>query len=262
MIKTLRAIRAIALNSFREAVRSKVLAVLLFFAVLLSISAAVLGQMSLHEERRVTVDVAIFMSTMFSVVIAIYTTVTSLQTELERRTIYTLLSKPIARWHFLVGKYLGVALLMLAVVTGMFGVTAALLLVQSFDVTAELVAAFGTIFLQSAIVTALALMFSSFSTPLLTGMMTASVFVVGNLLSLLDEVIPLLRPTLGEAAETIVGVLWIIVPNFEQLNLADAVVHFVPVSSQYILAAIGYALTEVTVLLTLAAVIFRRRDFA
>lgn len=262
MIKTIRAIRAIAINSFREAIRSKVLATLLFFAVLLSLGTVALGQMSVHEERRVTIDLGIFLSTIFSIIIAVYTMVTSLHTELERRTIYTLLSKPIARWHFLVGKYLGVMGVQLAVVAGMGCLTAVLLALQEFELTSQLGWAFVTIYLQNAIVTAVALAFASFSTPLLTGMMTLSVFILGNLLSLLDELMPHIRPALGENADVLVAIIWVLVPNFEQLNLVEAVTHSVPVTGPYIASAFWYAAAEVAVLLAVASGIFSRRDFA
>lgn len=119
---------SIAANTFREAIRSKVLGALLFFVILATVGTALLGEMSLHEEVRVTADGALFMSTLFSVAIAVYSMVTLLHNEMERRTIYTILTKPIARWQFLVGKYLGVTLL-LAVVLAVLWVLAMVLVI-------------------------------------------------------------------------------------------------------------------------------------
>lgn len=261
-MRPIRAIWAIAVNTFREAVRNKVLATLLFFSLVLPISAVVLGQMSLHEERRVTIDVSLFLSTLFAVIIAIYSSVTLLHTEFERRTIYTLLSKPIARWQFLIGKYLGVMTLMVAVVGIMGTLTSGMLAVQDFDLTPELFAAFGTLYLQTALVTALSLMFASFSTPLLSGMYTASVFIVGNLLSLTEELEGLFHHTFGTSARWVVQTIWVVVPNFEQLNLADFATHARPVPLNYLGSALVYTATYAAVLLFIAALAFRRRDFA
>ena len=89
---------AVSINTVREAVRSKVFGSLLFFSVMMILSSLVLGEMSLHNERRVAYDVTLFASTMFAVIMAVYSSITLFYTEIERRTIYTILSKPIPRW--------------------------------------------------------------------------------------------------------------------------------------------------------------------
>jgi ABC-type transport system involved in multi-copper enzyme maturation permease subunit len=261
-MKRLRAIWAIALNTFREAVRNKVLATLLFFAVILPVSAVVLGQMSMHEEQRVTIDVSLFLSTLFAVIIAIYSSVTLLHTELEQRTIYTLLSKPIARWQFLVGKYFGVMALMFAVVVIMATLSGVMLAVQDFRVEPELIVAFGTVYLQTALVTALSLMFASFSTPLLSGMYTASVFIVGNLLSLTEELEAVFHDAFGTSARWVIHAIWVVVPNFEQLNLTEFATHSQRVPLEYIASAVLYTMTYASILLIIATLAFNRRDFA
>ena len=119
------AIWAIARNTFREAVRNKILYSLLFFAVLIILSALAVGQLSLHEEIRMTRDVGLYGIDVFSVIIAIFVGVNLLYKELDLKTVYTILPKPIYRWEFVLGKWLGM-LLTLAVQIGVMGLVLAL----------------------------------------------------------------------------------------------------------------------------------------
>lgn len=252
---------SIAVNTFREAVRSKVLGALLLFVVLSSIASSLLGQMSLHEEVRVTTDGTLFASTMFSMAIAVYAMVTLLHTEMERRTIYTILTKPIARWQFLVGKYFGVGLLLAVVVTVLFLFAAVLVTLQGGEVTIQLAYAYMTVFMQGLLVTALTLLFASFSSPLTSGLFTVSLFITGNLLSQLEAA----RSTLREVAAfmtTLVDVLLVVLPNFESLNLSWFVTHQEQIPVSYMLAAGWYTVSYVALLLIGAIFIFGRKDLA
>ncbi len=250
---------SIAFNTFREAVRSKVLGALVFFVVLATIGTSLLGEMSLHEEVRVTTDGALFMSTLFLVLIAVYSTVTLLHNEMERRTIYTILTKPIARWQFLIGKYLGVALLLGAIVLVLCGLALGLVAAQGGDFSLQLCWAFVTLYMQCLLVTALTLVFASFSSPLLSGMFTACVFVAGNLISQLVAAKPVLATTVPMGA-TLVDLLVVALPNFESLNLSWFVTHDEHIPLEYILAAGWYTASYVALALTLSIAIFSRRD--
>jgi len=129
---------AIALNTFREAVRSKVLYAILFFAVLLILLSLAFGELSLYEQERVNKDLGIVVITVFGALIAIYTGISLLFKELDKKTIYTIVSKPIHRWQFLLGKYLGI-LLTLAVELGiMSAIFVAQLALKDIELNATL----------------------------------------------------------------------------------------------------------------------------
>ena len=103
----MRRIQAIAWNTFREAVRNKILYSLLFFAVLIILSALAMGNLTLHEEVRMTRDIGLFGIDAFGVIIAIFVGVNLLYKELDLKTVYTILPKPLHRWEFVLGKWLG-----------------------------------------------------------------------------------------------------------------------------------------------------------
>ena len=261
VIYALRALAAIALNTFRQAIRSKVLGSLLFFAVLIILASLLLGELSLHEERRVVRDLSLVASVVFAAVIAIQSTVTLLQVEIERRTIYTILSKPIRRWQFLLGKCLGVILLLGLVVAGLSLISAATLLLQQGEPDLVFAQAFAMVWLQMVILVAVGLFFSSFMSPLLAGFTTAAIFVAGNLVSQLESMRALLREN-GNPLSALLDLIIALLPNLESLNLSYEMTYQMTVPASYLGAALWYAFSYSAVALALAMVVFSRRDFA
>jgi ABC-type transport system involved in multi-copper enzyme maturation permease subunit len=250
---------SIAMNTFREAIRSKVLGALSFFVVLSSVAAALLGELSLHEEVRVTTGGTLFASTQFTVIIAVYSMVTLLHIEIEKRTVYTILTKPIARWQFLVGKYLGVGVLVAVVTFVLYLVAVGLIVAQGGQASAVLAMAFVTIFMQALIIAGVTLALASFSSPLLSGLIACSLYISGNLVSQLRAARGALSeksPLLGYLADVVA----ILLPNFESLNLSSLVVHNHVAPSAYLLSAAWYTLAYVCAAIVVAIVLFERRD--
>lgn len=257
----IRALGSLAFNTLREAIRNKVFGSLVFVALLTLMSSLVLGEMSLHQELRVMRVVTHFATSLFTMVIVVYSSITLLHTEMERRTIYTILSKPIPRWLFLFGKYLGVQLLV-AIVLAFFGLLTAGLYAYAGVPFHESVAwGFVGIWFQMLIVTALALFFASFMSPLLAGFCTLSMFVGGNLFSQLDLVQQLLNKQ-ESAAAPLVELLRVLLPNLEALNLSPEITLQLSIPLSYVQQATLYTAGYVGVVLSLAVAIFSRRDFS
>lgn len=255
-----RALLAVSANTFREAVRNKVFGTLLFFAGLLILSSIVLGEMSLHHELRTAKSVTLFASTLFGMIISVYSSITLLHTEFERRTIYTILSKPIHRWQFLLGKYLGVMGLVLVVIALMAVITAIVMAIQGggFDQTA--LVAFVAIYLQMMIVTALAHMFATFASPLLSGFATVALFIGGNLFNQLELVQKLLIEQKSPGLAKLVKGLEVILPNLQALNLSEEVTYAMTIPSGYVLSALWYAVSYTLVVMVIGMLIFSVRD--
>ena len=175
--------RSVAINTFREAVRDRVLYNLMFFALLMIGAAILVGQISIGIERLVIVNLGLSAISIFGLVMAIFIGVGLVYKEIEKRTLYSLLAKPIHRWEFLVGKYAGL-LLTLAVNTSLMtiGLAAALFLCRP---TVRQVGCIDTciavyfILLEFALVTALALFFSCFSSPMLSTLFTLGIYITG-----------------------------------------------------------------------------------
>jgi len=176
-------ITAIARNAFREAVRDRVLYNLVLFVLLLTAVAIFIGELSGGQERKIIVDLGLSAMLLFGVFIAIFVGVGLVYKEIERRTIYAIFSKPVGRGEFLVGKYFGLCLTLLVNVVVMgIGVSLALIYVNhGWDpLIVNVWPAVFLIYLELTILTGVALLFSSFSSPALSALLTFFVFIIGH----------------------------------------------------------------------------------
>src|SRR5437763_582784 len=178
-----RAITAIARNAFREAVRDRVLYNLVLFALLLIVGSIFLGELSAGQEAKIIVDLGLGAMLLFGTFIAIFVSTGLVYKEIERRTLYAILSKPVGRGEFLLGKYLGLCLtLAVNVLVMCVGVSLALMYVKrGYDPLAlRIWPAVALIYVELMIILAVALLFSSFSSPALSAFLTFAVFVIGH----------------------------------------------------------------------------------
>jgi ABC-type transport system involved in multi-copper enzyme maturation permease subunit len=249
----------IASNTFREAVRDRVLYNLIAFALLLSGAAILVGQISIEIEKLVVINLGLTAVSLFGVVIAIFIGIGLVSKEIEKRTLYTVLSRPVRRWEFIVGKFFGLAGTL--VVNTFFmavGVFAALFYVSHKFVRADalILVALYFIVLQFLIVCALALLFSSFSSPLLSAVFAFSLFVIGSFAEDLRNFAALAH---GLSRWLATGAAYL-VPNFSAFNVITSIAHEQPVAGQLILQNTLYAAFYAIMALCGAVLIFEYRD--
>lgn len=256
----IRQIAAFTRNTLLETLRNKLLYALLFFGVAVIGATSAFGALSLHQDERVFNNLVLFANVLFLAALAIYQGVGSIQREIETRTIYTVLSKPVMRGTFLVGKFTA-SLTMITLCLGiLFAMTLAMAAFLDYAITPQLFAAYYGLFLQLAIITAAAIFFSSFSTTLLSALFTFSVFLVGNLTPQLREAAAAFAKTGNPTRHIVDAVLWII-PDLEKLNLSFELTHKLTIPTSYLLTATGYTAVYVAFLLGGAYIVFRNRDF-
>lgn len=249
----------IASNTFREAVRDRVLYNLIAFALLLSGAAIFIGQISIEIERLVVVNLGLTAVSLFGVVIAVFIGIGLVSKEIEKRTLYTVLSRPVRRWEFIVGKFFGLAgTLVVNTLFMAIGVFAALLYVAHKFSSPDgfIFVALYFIILEFLILCSLALLFSSFSSPLLSAVFTFSLFIIG---SFADDLRGFAALTHGVARWVATGAAYL-VPNFSTLNVISAVAHQQAVSGQLVLQNTFYALFYTAMALCGAVLIFERRN--
>jgi ABC-type transport system involved in multi-copper enzyme maturation permease subunit len=252
-------VSAIASNTFREAVRDRVLYNLILFAVLIVASALLFGQISLGIEKIILINLGLSAVSIFGLVIAIFIGIQLVSKEIEKRTLYTVLARPVRRWEFIVGKFFGLAGTLVVntffMAIGFFG--ALLYLAHKFQRSdASLFAALYFIILQFVILVALALLFSSFSTPLLSAVFTFALFVIGTFAQELREFAAM---TSGATKFLAAGFAYI-VPNFASLNVISSVAHGQPVATDLIVYNTLYALVYAATALSAAVIIFENRN--
>jgi ABC-type transport system involved in multi-copper enzyme maturation permease subunit len=249
----------IASNTFREAVRDRVLYNLIAFALLLSGAAIFIGQISIEIERLVVVNLGLTAVSLFGVVIAIFIGIGLVSKEIEKRTLYTVLSRPVRRWEFIVGKFFGLAgTLVVNTFFMAIGVFAALLYVaHKFSLSdAFILVALYFIILEFLILCSLALLFSSFSSPLLSAVFTFALFIIG---SFADDLRGFAAMTHGIARWFATAAAYL-VPNLSALNVISAVAHQQSVGGQVVLQNSLYALFYSAMVLSGAVLIFERRN--
>ena len=255
---------------------------LLFFALALIVSALALARLSAHEERRMIRDVGLLGIDLFSVIIAIFVGVSLLYKELALETVYAILAKPIARWELVLGKWLGILAILSAQIAVMGAVLAATLVVGAGRgaLDASLLSSVWLVLMNVTIVSSVAMLFSAFTSPFLSGLFCLGVFVVGRLVPDLRRLAERAGGTAGRLIAGVASVLpdlHLFTPPSSFLGAAHApepsarpgelaVSAFGspvswPVGFEYLGAVTAYALGYSALVLGLAMLIFRRRDF-
>ena len=255
-------IMLIALNTYRELIRGKVLYLVMFFAAALVLISALFGSVTIGDQAMVVKDFGLFSISVFSVAFAVIAGAALLHKELSRKTIYNILSKPVCRWEFLLGKFCGMAAVSFLMIVLM---GAALMLFTSFferSIDLFLLQAFAYIFLEILIVCAAAIFFSSLVvTPVLSGLFTLGVFLAGRCVEYLLYFVR--EGSASAAAAAVLKGLYFVLPQFARLNISGEVVFHnwsiltYPRFLWSALYAVGYA----GILLILANILFRRREF-
>jgi Cu-processing system permease protein len=261
----------IAANVFKETVRDKVLYSLVLFAVLLIGASLLLGQLTAGQEVKIIKDLGLSAISLIGLFIAIFIGIGLVSKEVERRSIYSLLVKPISRPQFLLGKFFGLLLTLLVNVLIMTAVLYVVLWAYTANATEELRAAWEApaldialakavilIFVELAVVTAVALFFSTFSSPILSAVFTFGLVVVGHFnadLKNFEKVI--------DSAPMIwlSRALYYLLPNLATFDVKLQVVHAQPVPLSYMAVSVGYAVMYIGALLVGAMTVFARRDF-
>lgn len=250
---------ALALNTTREAIRNRVLYSILAFAVLMIGVSTVFGSASIGDQIRYVKDFSLMSISLFGVIIAVVLGVNLLHKELSKKTILNTLSKPVARWQFVLGKFFGLLVTLAAILTGMaLGLGAFLTLLEGRFDSAILVAAFASL-LETMIVIAFAMFFSSLVvTPTLAGMFTIGCFIAGRSTQYLEYFLS------GDASwgvRLVASTLDAILPRLDYFLIGDRLVHGERMAASTLAYLTGYATAYSAVLLLIAAGLFSRREF-
>jgi ABC-type transport system involved in multi-copper enzyme maturation permease subunit len=254
-------VATIAIHTFKESVREKVLYNLVAFALLLIGAAILFGNISVGIERIILITLGLTSISVFGLLIAIFIGIGLVSKEIERRTIYNILSKPVSRVEFILGKYAGLLLTLCvntAIMTGGFYVA---LFYQKHSLNGEDVAFLGAVYfilLQLAIVVGIAVVFSCISTPVLSAVFTFCLYVIGNFSNDIQALG-------GESGSRVLGVcanvLYYLLPNLGNFNIISRVAHGASIPAYLWIGNSLYALLYVTVLMSIAVLVFEEREF-
>jgi len=253
-------ILSVAVNTFRETIRNKILYAILAFALLVIALSWFLADLSVGDLARIIADVGLACIHIFGVVMAVFLGITLVSHEVERKTVYLILSRPVARWEFVVGKAAGLCgtllLTTLVMAVTLFLVHAGYR--QSPEPEAGILVASAGIYMELVLLTCLASLFSSFTTPVLSAIFTLSMFLIGHVSK--DLLVFGGRAASG-TLRAVSAVLFYLLPNLENFNWKNEVVYGGARSVSVIPFAAGYLLAYSGAVLILACLIFSRKDF-
>jgi ABC-type transport system involved in multi-copper enzyme maturation permease subunit len=252
-------ITAIASNTFREAIRDRVLYNLIVFAFIMIGASLLLGQITIAVQRQLLINLGLTAISIFGVLIAIFIGIGLVSKEIDKRTLYTVLTRPVQRWEFILGKFfglLGTLIVNTALMTIGFFI-ALLYLMHGFERSDfGILAAIFFILLQFMIVTAVALLFSAFSTPIESAVLSFAIFVVG---SFSEDLRVFAESTKGISHYLAVGMAYLI-PNFSALNVISQVAHGKPVDAHLFVFNTIYAITYAGATVCAASIVFQNRN--
>ena len=251
-------VATIALNTFRESLRDRILYNLLFFALLLMGFSVLLGDFTIAEQKKIVTDLGLAAINLVGVAIAIFVGIGLVSKEIERRTVYTIMARPISRSQFILGKYLGLALTLLVNLGIMLVVFLATLLMDRVPIQAGLFQAVQLIYVELLLITALALFFSTFSSSAVSAMMTLGLYVIGHLTADLKGVA---AKSSSEVVKAVMTGLYYMCPNLEALNIKGLAAQGAAVPLSYQALASAYGMVYAAALIVAACAVFSRRDF-
>jgi Cu-processing system permease protein len=252
------AIGVIALNAFRESLRDKILYNLVLFAGLLIGLSVLLADLSITEHHKVIADMGLAAINLIGVIIAIFVGISLVNKEIERRTIYTIMARPVGRSVFIMGKYFGLALTLVVNMGVMLAVFLLTLWLYHVPIERSLFQAVQLMFVEILVVTAIALFFSTFTSSTLSAIFTLGLYVIGHLTADLRAMVATNEGGMGKA---VVDVLYYLCPNLEMLNIKGQAAVGIPAAPEYMMLASLYGLLYAGMLLTMACLVFQRRDF-
>jgi ABC-type transport system involved in multi-copper enzyme maturation permease subunit len=265
-----RAILIVAGGVFRDSVRDRVAYGLVFFAALLMAASFLLAQLTAGQDVKIIKDLGLAAASAIGVFIAIFFGIGLVTREVDRRSIYSLLSKPVTRTQFVLGKYLGLVLTLganLAFMAAAFYAVLAYLdwvsppaIKAAWEAPAldpRMLKAFALIGVELMIVTATALFFSTFSSPFLSVALSFAVYVIGHFSADLKNIGSIVDSTI---LSSLARGVYYVMPNLAPLDVKSAVVHGLPVSTMHMLLATGSSALYIATLLVAATIVFSRRD--
>lgn len=251
-------IQAIAVNTFREAIRDRILYLLFFFAAVSLIFSRLLAILTVGDRVKIIKDVGLASLSLFGALMAILIGTGLVYKEIDKKTIFTLVSKPIHRWQFLLGKFFGLVLTLFVMIALMSLIFLAILFFHTFKLETRIIIAIFFIFLELILITAVAILFSCFSTPILSSIFSLSFYLIGHLSWGLETLIMKMRPGAGKV---LAQFLYTFLPDLENFNFKTEVVHGLTVQPQFFLYSTLYGIFYTLFILTLATLIFKKRDF-
>jgi len=251
-------IKAIALNTLKEAVRNKIFYLLIFFGIIFSLSSKLISLLTIGDSLKILKDIGLASITFFSVLIAIFTGINLVYKEIEKKTVFFILSKPVDRKDFILGKFLGLALTIFIAITAMISVFAIFIFFYSGNFDPGLLLFFVYLFMEVLIIISISILFSSFSTPILSSVFTIVIYLIGHVIWTFNE---FKHKLVDPFQKYFAHFIYYLFPNLEKFNVKSVIVMNDTISTKVVISTLTYGIFYVTAILLLSIHIFKKREF-
>jgi ABC-type transport system involved in multi-copper enzyme maturation permease subunit len=255
-----RKIYSVALNTFRESVREKLLYLVIIYAMALVVSVFILSPLSVGAAKgKIVTDVGLAGISILGILTAIIVGSNLVHKEMDKKAILMVLTRPVSRTEYLIGKFAGVALSLLVLIGIMTAVLVVMMLLGGAELTPAVFFAVGLSIIEIGLIVAVMIFFSTFTTPLLTSFFTICIFVAGTLSG---DLRLFAQKFGGRAMNYVMDVLYFTLPNLKVFNLRHEAVHGLRYSASEILLPAAYGIVYTAAMLYFAWLVFRRREFS
>ena len=252
-------ISAVLQTTFRETIRNKILLHMLGFAIVMFGLAWIIGSWSLGESEKIITDLGLTITSLAGVIIALFAGIVLVWGEVDRGTILPILAKPLPRWEFILGKFFGFTGSVLLVYFGMCLILLLQLFMLGRPCNAEF---FWAIYLSGweiVIIIALAVMFSSFTSPSLAALLSLILFVAGRFSW---DIKVFLQYNPEVSSKPLLEAVYAVIPHLSYFNVRHAAVHALPIPWDQLLLSTAYGMIYCTIVLVIAMLYFHSRDLA
>ena len=254
----MRSVQIIALNTFREIVRDRVLYGLVVFSILLIGFSLVLGNLSFSEQARISIDFGFSGIQLSSVILSIFVGSTLVSKEIEKQTLMTLLARPLSRFEFVIGKFVGLGLVVTIAVLGLFGVLLLLTFIMKWAINLAFFISLVGILAESILLMAMTIFFGMISKPILAVSYSLSLFLLGHWIGDLPY---FAEKSSSASFKFFSKIIEYVIPNLEMFDFRSAAIYGDEIPAAQLLRTMVYAVSWIALCLTGAGILFKRKDF-
>lgn len=253
----MKTIVTIALNVVKAYARDRIFHVTLLVAVFLVGMAFLLSTLATLQPYKLLLDFGFSAISLSGIAVSIFLGITAVAKEIQDKSIYTVLVKPINRHEYLIGKYLGCGLVIFLVHTIISLTLTVLLLMIGLGVPDGLIACYYLMCLESLIILAIAMFSSAFSSTILASSFTIALFLIGRSSFFLQS---MANRSNDSFSKNFFSILYNIMPNLDRFNIRDVVAYAKDYPENHILISSGYFAVTVVFFISLSALLFYKRD--
>lgn len=249
----------VAYNTYKESVRDKILYVILLFSVFMTGASFFLSALSLGQNNKIVVDLGLASINIFGVLITLFVGTSLLYKEVDKKTIYLLLTKPLRRSDFILGKHLGLSITLFVVLTMMTIFFYGIVFITGAPILIEYLWAILLSYIELTVLIAVAIAFSTIASPIMSSIYTLCIYIIGHFS---NDLVNFGKMTQNETVILLTKAVYYILPDLEKFNVKNLVVYSADkINYDLITGSIGYGLLYTFMLLSLAVLSFELKDF-